>query len=78
MVERFWGGEIMSIKKLLGLDSFPIKEHELIGRIANARRNHTGVVNLTLSSGKSVRFQMSALYPEGIMQGNYKQYKNHW
>ncbi len=68
----------MSIKKLLGLDNFPIKEHELIERITNARRNHTDVVSFTLSSGKSVRFKTSALHPEGIMQGNFKQYKNRW
>ena len=68
----------MSIKKLLGLEHFPIKEHELIERIASARRSHTDVLSFTLPSGKSVRFQVSALYPEGIMQGNYKQYKNHW
>ena len=66
----------MSIKKLLGLENFPIKEHELIKRIASARRNNTDVVSFTLASGKSVRFQVSALYPEGIMQGNFKQYKN--
>ncbi len=66
----------MSIKKLLGLDDCPIKEHELIQKITDARRNHTDVVNFMLPSGKSVRFSLSTLHPEGIMQGNFKQYKN--
>ena len=68
----------MSIKKLLGLENCPIKEHELIRKITDARRNHTDVVNFTLPSGQSVRFQLSALHPEGIMQGNFKQFKNRW
>jgi hypothetical protein len=73
-----WGGKQMSIKKLLGLDNFPIKEHELIERISSARRNHTDFISLTLPSGKSIRFRVSAMHPEGIMQGNFRQYKNGW
>lgn len=68
----------MSMKKLLGLENFPIKEHELIQKIAEARRNQTGVVNFTLPSGESVRFRLSSMHPEGIMQGNFKQFKNSW
>ena len=66
----------MSIKKLLGLENYAIKEHELIDRITKARRSNTDMVNFTLPSGKSVRFQVSAMYPEGIMQGNFRQFKN--
>ena len=68
----------MSIKKLLGLEHCPIKEHDLIQKITAARRNHADVVDFTLPSGKSVRFTLSGLHPEGIMQGNFKQFKNRW
>lgn len=65
----------MSLKKLFGLESFPLKDYELIEKIVEAKRNHTKVLEFKNKCGKVIRIKVNDIYPEGVMHGNYRMYK---
>ena len=66
--------EKMSIKTLLGLDSFPLKDYELIQKLAEARSKNLSHLEFKTKKGRTVKINISSLYPEGIMHGSYRLY----
>ena len=63
----------MSFKKLLGLESFPINEVEILRRIQEARRHKRQEIEF-ISQNKTVKVKLHILNPEGIMRGNQDYY----
>ena len=64
----------MSLKKLLGLELFPLHDSEIMRRLAEARQNNVEVVEF--SSGiKKVRVKLTPVQIDGLMSG-YKGYFN--
>ena len=60
---------------MMGLDSFPINECELIGLIAQARLENKTFFELTTKEGKIVKIRISPFASGGVMKGNYRLYK---
>jgi len=58
----------MSLKKLFGLEDFPISEAEIMEKIEEAHHNRRHEVIFT-SGGRKVRLSLSGVHPEGIMRG---------
>ena len=57
----------MSVKKLLGLESFPIKEAEIMFRIAEAQKKNLKEVIYT-ADRKKVRIKLNHTNPQGCMR----------
>ena len=66
----------MSIKRLLGLDAFPLDDCQIIQRIVEARNNKVEMIEFQAPGSKPVQIRLSKLTPEGIMHGEYRLYKN--
>ena len=65
----------MGIKTLLGLESFPLRDYELIQKLREARTNNVEILEFRTACGKSVKINLSQLSLDGVMQGNYRMYK---
>ncbi|MBU1111137.1 MAG: hypothetical protein KJ896_00010 [Nanoarchaeota archaeon] len=65
----------MGIKTLLGLENFPLKDYELIQKLRDARSQNVDTIEISTSTGKVVKINVSKLCPQGLMQGNYRMYK---
>jgi hypothetical protein len=65
----------MGMKALLGLESFPLKDYELIQKLREARSNNVDILEFRTTCGKSVKINLSQLSLDGVMQGNYRMYK---
>ncbi|MBI4983625.1 hypothetical protein HZC32_03200 [Candidatus Woesearchaeota archaeon] len=62
----------MSVKKLLGLDSFPVREEEIMQKIQEAYSK--GERELTFSAGKNrVKITLNRLSLDGLMR-DYQDY----
>ena len=57
----------MSVKKLLGLETFPIKEAEIMARIADARRKNLKEVIFT-GDQRKVKIKITHTNPQGCMR----------
>ncbi len=66
----------MSYKKLFGVESFPVKDYELMKMLAEAKRKQMNTLEFKTKRGKVVKIKITDLYPEGIMQGHYRMYKS--
>tara|TARA_Y100000310_G_C20642624_1_gene794817 strand:- start:1156 stop:1353 length:198 start_codon:yes stop_codon:yes gene_type:complete len=64
----------MSVKKLLGLESFPIKEAEIMARIAEAKRKNLKEVVFTGNNHK-VKIKLTYTNPQGCMR-SWQEYFN--
>ncbi|HIG92611.1 TPA: hypothetical protein HA234_00260 [Candidatus Woesearchaeota archaeon] len=62
----------MSLKKLLGMESFPLEEREIMERIQTGFRNNLDEVEFSFNRRK-VKVKLSHLAPEGMMKG-YQDY----
>ncbi len=62
----------MSLKKLLGLEAFPIKDSEIMQKILEAKRNNIEMIEFS-SETKKVRINITKLCPDGLMKG-YQDY----
>ena len=62
----------MSLKKMLGLDSFPIRDTEIMQQIEEALRRRQDVVEF-VAGKKIVRLRLSLTALEGIMR-DYQDY----
>lgn len=63
----------MSLKKLLGMESFPIEEEEIMSRIKEAERKH--LKEIIFASGyKKVKVKLQQTSPEGMMRDNFFYY----
>lgn len=62
----------MSVKKLLGLDSFPIGDTEIMQRIRDAQRKQLQEVEFIFQQ-KKVKIKIPQLAPEAMMT-NYHYY----
>lgn len=60
----------MSLKQLLGLESFPLSEMEIVKRIHEAYQNHREEVEFTTGLRK-VRVRLADVCPEGIIRKDY-------
>ncbi len=65
----------MNIKEMMGLESFPINECELIRLIAQARSENRQFLELQTKEGKVVKISISPFASGGVMRGNYRLYK---
>ena len=67
----------MSVKKLLGLETFPIKEAEIMARIADARRKNLKEVIFT-GDQRKVKIKKTGLQLADIIKthGDNKKIKN--
>ena len=65
----------MSMKTLLGLESFPLKDYELMQKIQEAKNKKLNILELRTKRGKTIKIRINDLYPEGIMKGSYRMYK---
>lgn len=65
----------MSLKKVLGLDSFPLTDSEIMGKIAEAKRNNINVIEFSNDS-KKVRINISKVASVGLMRGLYDYWDN--
>ena len=64
----------MSMKKLFGLDSLPLTDCELMGKLTEARRRKQEQLEFQTARGKVV-INITSLRPDGLMQGSYRMYK---
>ena len=68
----------MSLKKLLGLENFPIKDSEIMKKIAEARKNNKDVVEFNFE-GHSVKVKIPPqIHLEGLMKGWADYFKDNW
>lgn len=58
----------MGVKKVLGLESFPIADREIMRRIAEARRNDLNEVVFTSPGCKTVKLKLSRVNTAGLMR----------
>ena len=65
----------MSLKSLLNLEDFPIREEEIIQKLQEAYAQHKENVEFT-HRGKRVKVKVSPLRPEGLMRGIFDYYSN--
>ena len=65
----------MTYTKLFGLESFPVKDYELMSMLEEAKKKHMNTLEFKTKLGKVVKIKTTDLYPEGIMQGHYRMYK---
>ena len=65
----------MSVKQLLGLDKFPIKEEEIMTRISEAQNQNLNEVVFTFGQQK-VKIRMSPTNPQGCMQMSHEFFHN--
>ena len=66
----------MSIKRLLGLDGFPLDDCQIIQKIVEARNHKQETVEFRVPGSKPVQIRVSKLTPQGIMHGEYRLYKS--
>ena len=60
----------MSLKKILGLESFPLNDAEIMRRIVEAKRNN--IETIEFSSGKKkVCINITKVSPDGLTRGHY-------
>ena len=64
----------MSLKALLGMDQFPVREEEIMRQIREAYIKGTNQVVFS-SGSKRVRINLNRLSPEGLMRGYEDYYK---
>tara|TARA_Y100000031_G_C7934134_1_gene254065 strand:- start:255 stop:452 length:198 start_codon:yes stop_codon:yes gene_type:complete len=57
----------MSMKRLLGLESFPIHETEIMAKIAQAQKNHLNEV-VFKSNNHQVKINLTHTNPKGCMK----------
>ncbi len=62
----------MSLKKLLGLESFPIREVEIMQQIKDAYQRKQEVIEF-ISGKKKVKLKLSQIATEGVMR-DYQDY----
>ena len=62
----------MTLKKLLGLESFPIREVEIMQQIKDAYQRKQEVIEFT-SGKKKVKLKLSQIATEGLMR-DYQDY----
>ena len=68
----------MSLKKLLGLEDFPIKESEIMQKIADARKNNKDVVEFNFD-GHNVKVKIPPqTHLDGLMRGWADYFKDSW
>jgi len=60
----------MSLKSLLYLDSFPIKEEDIMRKLQEAYAQHKEVIEFS-HNHKKVAVRISNLHPEGLMRGYF-------
>ena len=65
----------MSVKQLLGLEKFPIKEEEIMTRITEAQNSNLNEVVFTFGQQK-VKICMSPTNPQGCMQMSHEFFHN--
>ncbi len=56
----------MSLKKILGLDSFPLNDSEIMRKIVEAKRNNIEIIEFS-SGTKKVRVNISNVASQGMM-----------
>ena len=66
----------MSLKRLLGLDKFPIEEAEILRRIEEANLANQSVVEFSFGK-QSVKVHLKQISHEGIMKGYEDYYVAH-
>ena len=57
----------MTLKKLLGLEDFPILETEIMSRLQEAYRNKQEIVEFCCGNTK-VKVRIRQIWPEGMMR----------
>ena len=62
----------MSLKKVLGLELFPIEDAEIMHRLQEAFNNRQEVVEFC-SGNRKVRVKVNQISPEGLMK-DYQEY----
>ncbi len=63
----------MGIKELLGLESLSLNESEIMGKLREAYRNKTEIIEFS-SKGKIIKVKLKHLSPEGLMKGDFEYY----
>lgn len=63
----------MSLKRMLGLEQFPLDDQEIMRQIAEARRNNINIIEFS-SGTKRARINISGISPEGMMY----QWQDYW
>ena len=63
----------MSLKKLLGLDTCPLSEQEIIKKIDEASKNKQEEIVFTCKNNKKVKIRLSQVSSMGLMN-DYKEY----
>ncbi len=63
------GVKPMSLKKLLGLDAFPLSEEEIMARIEQAYRNNRHEIEFQNSS-KHIKVSLSDCIPLGVVDAH--------
>lgn len=60
----------MALKKLLGLESMPITEEEIMQKLCEARQRKLGEIEFVTSSRK-VKVKLKQVNPAGIMKEDW-------
>jgi hypothetical protein len=63
----------MSLKKLLGLEAFPLRDSEIMKRIIEAKRNNIEMIEFS-SETKKVRVNITKLSSDGLMRDHQDYY----
>ncbi len=64
----------MSLKSLLGLENFPVRDSEIMRRLEEARRNHEKEVVFRMP-GRTVKVTLAAVNLQGLMRDYEEYYK---
>ena len=60
----------MSLRNVLGLGDFPLKDSEIMAKIAEAKRNNVNIIEFS-NENKKVRINISKVASVGMMKGWY-------
>ena len=63
----------MTLKKLLGLEAFPLTDEEIMQKIQEAQQRHLSVVEFSMPS-KRVKIKVSDVEPQGMMREYWDYY----
>lgn len=64
----------MTVKKLLGLESFPLSDAEIMRKIKEAQNKKQDEIEFSAEGKMSVKVRLRHLSPDGLMKGNFEYY----
>ncbi len=63
----------MTLKKLLGLEAFPLTDEEIMRKIEDAQQRHLSVVEFSIPT-KRVKIKVTDVEPQGVMREYWDYY----